>query len=437
LRLDEEAVAKYHELSDEILAKNRHFCEEMTRIMDGCDGLVDFSEEKRELEELREEMHQMEVFKRKLDEYADEMRRMDNWMVERLSEFVKIGDGGSMTGKGIASKEYQPERTGICRSMNGDDPGIEGTQIEPEIEWAMNRLRQNGYGEDFINYMLRHHKSMLYNLCITDRHSGSDYIQVMEKIEWYAKHIIGLPDLTEPQIELYESLLAYQGIPRLETFLHTLQLGSYNPYNQEEMTHGTWVTVDISDREEIPMHDWYAYLEYDKEDMRDYYETVDDGKYVQLEETEDGFNIQVENTGASFSCHLTEDGWWVDANGRYLITVGPKVLITDYNNEGPESLNFEEFYIYLGCPIDVVLVNDKDPDDILTLECIYGGDLKEHTYKNGIFMNGWSYLEPDAPRETPDGSIIEFMGSTPSNNGIMSHYHVELIIVYDNTTGGN
>ena len=93
LRLDEEAVAQYHELSDEIIAKNRHFCEEMTRIMDGCEGLVDFSEEKRELEELREEMQQMEVFKSKLDEYADEMRRMDNWMVERLSEYTKIGDG--------------------------------------------------------------------------------------------------------------------------------------------------------------------------------------------------------------------------------------------------------------------------------------------------------------------------------------------------------
>ncbi|MGN0345805.1 MAG: hypothetical protein ACI4DU_00805, partial [Lachnospiraceae bacterium] len=86
LRLDEEAVARYHELSDEIIERKYHFYEEMTSVMDGCEGLVDFSEDRRELEKLLDEIQQMKTYKRMLDEYADEMRRMDNWMVERLSE---------------------------------------------------------------------------------------------------------------------------------------------------------------------------------------------------------------------------------------------------------------------------------------------------------------------------------------------------------------
>ena len=126
LRLDEEAVAKYHELSDEIIAKNRYFCDEMTRIMDGCEGLVDFSEEKRELEELREEMHQMEVFKSKLDEYADEMRRLDNWMVERLSEFVIKSDGKPDEDLQGKDKKYEAGNSHILHGGMGQTEGVMG-----------------------------------------------------------------------------------------------------------------------------------------------------------------------------------------------------------------------------------------------------------------------------------------------------------------------
>ena len=116
LRLDEEALAEFHEMTDEILRKNRYVCEELGRIMDGCNGLVDFSAERRELEELREDMRQMEVFKQKVEEYADEMRHMDNWMVERLSEFTQIGDGEKSTISGNdlsnAPEDFGLERGG-------------------------------------------------------------------------------------------------------------------------------------------------------------------------------------------------------------------------------------------------------------------------------------------------------------------------------------
>ena len=206
LRLDEDAVAKYHELSDEIIAKNRHFCDEMTRIMDGCEGLVDFSEEKRELEELREEMHRMEVFKSKLDEYADEMRRMDNWMVERLSEFVKIGDAGNTPEKGMVFTEYQPERPSVSPVMdiaNQSSAITEATDIdagEGDLTGQGEEIEESTIREDAIlngreilfrrmerdenvdpneidwicTYIQLCQPSMLKNLYITDCYSSGD-----------------------------------------------------------------------------------------------------------------------------------------------------------------------------------------------------------------------------------------------------------------------
>ena len=130
LRLDEEALAVFHEMTDEILRKNRYVCDELTRIMDGCDGLVDFSAERRELEELREDMCQMEVFKRNLDEYADEMRRMDNWMVERLSGFVIKTDG--KTNKALLSKGSVNEN--CIRSEEDNEEEEENTEPTEVID---------------------------------------------------------------------------------------------------------------------------------------------------------------------------------------------------------------------------------------------------------------------------------------------------------------
>ncbi|MGN0326088.1 MAG: hypothetical protein ACI4DW_07240, partial [Lachnospiraceae bacterium] len=81
-------------------------------------------------------MHQMEVFKSKLDEYADEMRRMDNWMVERLSEYVKIGDGA-------VEKGYQD----IIQDMAGMEDSTEKVE-EYNCYWIREGLSLSVYGID-------------------------------------------------------------------------------------------------------------------------------------------------------------------------------------------------------------------------------------------------------------------------------------------------
>lgn len=122
----------------------------------------------------------------------------------------------------------------------------------------------------------------------------------------------------------------------------------------------------------------------------------------------------------------------VDSLGRYLITVGPKVLIPEYDVEN-EDFDISDFIDFIGCEIDVVLVNDKDPLEVVTLKCVYGGDIKAHTaeWGEGICMSGRRYDNAQGAGEKyadPDGSFIEFFG-TPDDTIPMSGYSVKKIIV--------
>ena len=216
LRLDEEAVARYHELSDELIERKYHFYEEMTSVMDGCEGLVDFSEDRRELEKLLDEIQQMKTYKRMLDEYADEMRRMDNWMVERLSEYVKIGDSGNMIGKGIAFTECQPEIETIS-SIPGQDEVLDSFDsygIEKQI--AIRLLDTELYNnlgivdiaerQRLIQSIMDNKPYVFDNLYILNAKSGVDYqrqmsyvlfdikfanyINMVEKVgDWYISNV--------------------------------------------------------------------------------------------------------------------------------------------------------------------------------------------------------------------------------------------------------
>jgi len=61
---------------------------------------------------------------------------------------------------------------------------------------------------------------------------------------------------------------------------------------------------------------------------------------------------------------------------------------------------------------------------------------KGHTYDNGIYQTGHPYPNSDLARTQPynpdfvGGSIIEFTGQKLSNNGTMSDYVVDRLIIY-------
>lgn len=155
LQLDEETLARFHELTDEIISKNRYICDELTRIMDGCEGLVDYGAERRQIEELRKDMRRMQVFKNKVDEYADEMRHMDRWMEEMLSEYAKIWEENTISRNNltVVPENYELEGGGAIlehylRSLvNENEECIYGDNVDEIIAeiktycpWALTTL---------------------------------------------------------------------------------------------------------------------------------------------------------------------------------------------------------------------------------------------------------------------------------------------------------
>ncbi len=311
------------------------------------------------------------------------------------------------------------------------------------IEWAAEHLREKGYDDAFISYLMRYHKNELNSLYITYRYNKDKYDNIMNNIEQYS---------TEYTVTLCDSLVAYRGNPQVETFDHTIQLGNYNPYNPiytddpQRSSLMNCFKPDMSGRSSLPHYDWYSYLGNNMDEMEKYY------KLVGLKYERSGNSFSVKLGDQDFTFYLENDWWWVDENGRYLVTVGPNVLLIKYGEDGDYSLDFDDFSKYFGCPIDVILVNVDDPNDMLTIECVYGGDIKEHTggIGNGVYMTGVSVRDVNSTigaTQDADGSIIEFMGSgnpkdgvDPANgtdNGDMSKYRVELIIVYDDAAEVN
>ncbi|MGN0324864.1 MAG: hypothetical protein ACI4DW_01040, partial [Lachnospiraceae bacterium] len=441
--------------------------------------------------------HQMEVFKSKLDEYADEMRRLDNWMVERLSEFVKIGDSGNMPEKGMVFTEYQPERPSVSHVMdiaNRPSAITEATDIDAGEGDLTGQGKEKKAGEKnivdifascdeairigiglldvqlcamlgirnintrikIIAALLDSMPNIFHDLYYLNRTSNPDYQNVMAETLAEAGNILNssqneIGDEEHEIIVLCDSVVAYRGYPNQEGFDHIIQLNVgenvvYNPYDyidfndldsQQENSETEQQTIcfspNISDRNNIVPRDWYSYMEKDLEYLESYYNSI-----CGYDCTREENQLTVDTGEKEFTFQLIDDKWLVDENGRYLITVGPNVLNMEYDGG---SLDFIVFEPYFGCRIDVILVNDTDPEDILTLECIYGGNIKEHTYPDGLYMTGRTY--PDGEKtDDPDGSFVEFLGkpnlvdeNNPDSlrdNGIMSNYHVELIIVYEN-----
>lgn len=140
---------------------------------------------------------------------------------------------------------------------------------------------------------------------------------------------------------------------------------------------------------------------------------------------------------------IPENGILMAPDSRYWITLGPKVFYSDYSDDGP--CQADEFKDYIGCLVDVILKH-MDTGEYVYFQCRWSGNIKEHTYNNGIFQTGKPYPEAYWGKKTykngvtvdtyvpPDdfanGSIVEFTGKDPGNNKALSKYVVEYLVVY-------
>ena len=188
----------------------------------------------------------------------------------------------------------------------------------------------------------------------------------------------------------------------------------------DAMEEGIKVEYSFEDRAELksinPSIDWYSYESQTKKNK--YCEN-----YLVGQEFIDAGN-----------------GVLVDQEGRYWITLGPKVIIPDYSDEG--TCAADEFKEYIGCRVDVVLqlmkeIEEKgELEEYVYIECVWSGNIKAHTFNNGIYQTGHPYPNSPNAKKEPyqesyvNGSIVEFTGMNPQDSGVMSKYIVAYLIVY-------
>ena len=136
--------------------------------------------------------------------------------------------------------------------------------------------------------------------------------------------------------------------------------------------------------------------------------------------------IIIENNGVAVVEHVGDHGELVDGigdNSRYWVAVGPKVMNPDHK---PEENVIAEKMKY-GTKLDAVI--EDNMGNIYYIPCIVG-DIKEHTFPNGIYQTGYKY--PNGTEFKPgnvDGSIIEFMGTASIDT--LTQYDIVQIIVYE------
>ncbi len=130
---------------------------------------------------------------------------------------------------------------------------------------------------------------------------------------------------------------------------------------------------------------------------------------------------------------------------RYAVAVGPIVLskvFRDYKENHSDQKVIEKFKKLnnvtghfascYGKELDAVIIkkNSKKP---YYIRCV-AGDLKEHTYSNGIYQTGNPYSAPDKKIknkvvDTP--AVIEFIGNIVGKNKALNKYRIVNVIVYD------
>ena len=145
-----------------------------------------------------------------------------------------------------------------------------------------------------------------------------------------------------------------------------------------------------------------------------------------------------------------KDGVQKDSNGYYMRAVGPRILNSEYPDDG--GILASDYST--GQRIDLIIVN-KSTGEMETLECVVV-DIKSHTYnkypdghennslpyevnfdiENGLVQTGISYPNSSNAKksmafayENIDGSVIEFTGQEMDIP--ISDYNLKEVIVYD------
>ena len=233
---------------------------------------------------------------------------------------------------------------------------------------------------------------------------------------------------------IYGGKITVIGIPEKETEERKkIQISSWLIAYEGEPTRVGGIEIDIKteEREKLKENnlkrdgisgvDWYSYEEYTTEDGK---LTINSYAAAQYEKKEK-INEEPDVNGA-----------FVTESGRYWVAVGPEILSPGYNEKPEEEQTVSDYQFEYGTEIDVVLQNCIDGSEVY-IECIVG-DVKAHTYPDGVFQTGDVYPQSsnkDDGSNHRNGSYIEFINAPKAGenyiNGDMSAYVVVDIIVYE------
>ncbi len=173
--------------------------------------------------------------------------------------------------------------------------------------------------------------------------------------------------------------------------------------SQSSISNGRIVT--IPDNDSLNFQNWYAF--------------------------EGSYGVTQLKNKAGLTVIENEDGSVVNEDGRYWVAVSPKVFNPDYPDNGKIWAGYDG--LELGTELDIKIMNEKTGE----MSYIYAiaGDIKAHTYDNGVvqtgqpYPNSWNarhegYVDPGYDR-----SSIEFIRTSDSTN--MNQYSIVEIMVKD------
>ncbi|MDR1550305.1 MAG: hypothetical protein LBT06_17205 [Hungatella sp.] len=129
----------------------------------------------------------------------------------------------------------------------------------------------------------------------------------------------------------------------------------------------------------------------------------------------------LESKGITVVENIGIKGELTDGEGRYWVAVGPNVM--NPNHKLGESVTIAE--MKYGTKIDIVV---KDEQENLFYIPAVVGDVKEHTWPDGLYQTGKVFPTGILSAGNDDGSTVEFMGKTREGT---DNYKLVEIIVYD------
>jgi hypothetical protein len=130
----------------------------------------------------------------------------------------------------------------------------------------------------------------------------------------------------------------------------------------------------------------------------------------------------IEQSGSKAIVIIGGKGEVTDDEGRYWVALGPNVM--NPNHKPGEKVTLEE--MKYGSKVDVAL---RDSSGNLYYVPTIVGDVKNHTYPNGIYQTGYAYPDGQEYVYSALKAPIEFIGAVLEEE--LGNYEIDSIIVYD------